>query len=565
MIKNLLTLRHAIIVCLACLSLSAFAQEGDPRYVYPENGIVKEMDADYLMSEVLYTCQVGNKVGIVDRFKDVIIPIEYDEIKHSGVYYDYFLIRQGNNWGLINKHAEFILPPVLAYIRYDGRELQFIVREHDGHEYKLDYADLNSYGAFFAGKYKWGKWFFIREDENTKIIYVDDYWTSGEFSDGMMPIRDAATFKLGFINAKGEWAVPCKMQYASNEYYIPGLNKKLDFHNGCLVLTPQYNHTGVYDHSGNRLWSIASLYNEPKTGQVVSNHVSDYVKGGYALMRTSRGGKDVYKYVSPTGKNIFPNLTRQHYVGRTTELDARPMREGLAAFLGGVVSKNGGERDYKWGFFDKNGTVVIPEKYNAVHDFHEGLAAVQMTGIDENPYKWGFIDKTGKMVIPARFSKEPSDFSEGLAVVEKANETKVFIDKTGKVVSIEFADAEPFLNGAAFVAVNIDGNWTNFAVDHTFNPVGSYLGDVLGTVAREQYKAARENPDIKVDLFQTMHDGCHDSRGEKYFMYGQKPFTIEHVTEGIVHVRYGKYEKESEDYFCDQTGRVIFILRRNEF
>ena len=63
--------------------------------------------------------------------------------------------------------------------------------------------------------------------------------------------------------------------------------------------------------------------------------------------------------------------------------------------------------------------------------FREGLAAVF---VDTGAFDWrgGFIDKTGKMVIKPRFTVA-GPFSEGLAAFSLGN-GEGFIDKTGKVV-----------------------------------------------------------------------------------------------------------------------------------
>ena len=82
--------------------------------------------------------------------------------------------------------------------------------------------------------------------------------------------------------------------------------------------------------------------------------------------------------------------------------------------------------DNKWGFVDETGKLVIPCKYDRVHGFVEGLAAVWLNG------KGGFIDKTDNVVIPLKYG-EISEFSEGLAKVS-FNGKYGFIDKTDKVV-----------------------------------------------------------------------------------------------------------------------------------
>jgi hypothetical protein len=84
------------------------------------------------------------------------------------------------------------------------------------------------------------------------------------------------------------------------------------------------------------------------------------------------------------------------------------------------------------GIHDKFGKVLVPETFVYHHQFSEGLAAVAKK--DEfGATKWGYIDEKGKVVIPFQFSKEPGDFSSGLAYVMPATVDfdYGYIDKTG--------------------------------------------------------------------------------------------------------------------------------------
>lgn len=47
-------------------------------------------------------------------------------------------------------------------------------------------------------------------------------------------------------------------------------------------------------------------------------------------------------------------------------------------------------QDYKFGFIDKQGKIVIPCQYTNAGDFHGGLAVINQD------YKYGFIDKREK-------------------------------------------------------------------------------------------------------------------------------------------------------------------------
>jgi hypothetical protein len=108
-------------------------------------------------------------------------------------------------------------------------------------------------------------------------------------------------------------------------------------------------------------------------------------------------------------------------------------------------------RDKKFGYIDRNGTIVIPAQFKRAENFSDGLARVT---IGE---KSGFIDRNGKIVIPIQFDEDRvKDFSEGLAVVEIGDERKHgFIDLKGNmVISPQFRYASNFKNGLANVQID---------------------------------------------------------------------------------------------------------------
>ena len=109
--------------------------------------------------------------------------------------------------------------------------------------------------------------------------------------------------------------------------------------------------------------------------------------------------------------------------------------------------------DVHYGVIDKNGKEVVPiNKYFTVSDYREGMAAVAY-GV----YEMGFIDKTGKEVVPRRCYGEVRSFSEGMAAVQnhrdKNNSNRWgFIDKTGKeVVPPSYHVVRDFSEGMAAV------------------------------------------------------------------------------------------------------------------
>lgn len=102
----------------------------------------------------------------------------------------------------------------------------------------------------------------------------------------------------------------------------------------------------------------------------------------------------------------------------------------------------------KYGFIDKLGNKIVPCKYQAAGNFSEGLAAVVLND------KLGFIDKQGNCIIPFIFDRYVSNmpkFSEGLASV-CLNGKWGYIDRFGNtVIPFVFDMAFDFSGGVARV------------------------------------------------------------------------------------------------------------------
>ena len=90
--------------------------------------------------------------------------------------------------------------------------------------------------------------------------------------------------------------------------------------------------------------------------------------------------------------------------------------------------------------------MVIPAAYDWADSFMEGLCVVEVKK------KYGFIDKNGTMVIaPQLRAKQMRGFHDGLAMV-KEKKHWAFIDKTGaKVIQTKYEDVDPFDHGLAEV------------------------------------------------------------------------------------------------------------------
>lgn len=94
-------------------------------------------------------------------------------------------------------------------------------------------------------------------------------------------------------------------------------------------------------------------------------------------------------------------------------------------------------------------------KYLRLENFSEGRAAV----MDDN-YKWGYIDTKGNIVVPTVYSAYPSarKYSDGLVFVQ-TDDKSCYIDRDGKeVITLGKYDiGSDFVNGKAVVYSTTDG------------------------------------------------------------------------------------------------------------
>ena len=74
------------------------------------------------------------------------------------------------------------------------------------------------------------------------------------------------------------------------------------------------------------------------------------------------------------------------------------------------IEEDFAEERFKWGFIEPSCRLVIPDFYDEVRAFQEGLAVVRQKG------RWGYIDRRGKTLIPTNFRGAWS-FSNGIARV----------------------------------------------------------------------------------------------------------------------------------------------------
>jgi hypothetical protein len=178
-------------------------------------------------------------------------------------------------------------------------------------------------------------------------------------------------------------------------------------------------------------------------------------------------------FINESGRLILPNrFTFDENSSLSYVLRQHRFSEGLAL----VANKYGNE--YKYGFINQAGKIIIDYQFDDARSFSEGLAWVEKGSA---PY---YINSMGVQMIklPSNLWAEAS-FSEGLARVtdnSKGEKGKSgFINKAGElIVKTQFDDAHSFSEGLA--AVSLNGRWGfidkqgTFVVQPKYQSVGDF-------------------------------------------------------------------------------------------
>lgn len=287
---------------------------------------------------------------------------------------------------------------------------------------------------------KWDKWGFYKD---TSLIISTDFDMVNPFiaDNAVVKIND----KYGVIDKKGQFLIEVSYDF------LKGVNAKLFIaeKNGKLGLINKKNEIIVpfeYDEiKAHILADLLIVKNENKFGLISTKGkiIIDlkYDKIYYPtndICIVEQGG--MFKYL---------NINTQKEIAVGSKNNSFGYSEGLALIEQTSPMK-------KIGFYDTKGVEVIPlNKYEEVHSFSNGLAAVKLNG------KWGFIDKKGEIIIEPQYidciiksdelTRVNTVFSEEIAFV-KNNEGFGGIDTKGNnIIPFSYTKAKPFSEGLANV------------------------------------------------------------------------------------------------------------------
>jgi S-layer homology domain/WG containing repeat len=437
---------RADVAALACLARD-FEETIPPAYIPGSSqfAIAPEIGFSGEVSEGLSPVKIGDRFGYIDTQGKLKISSQFlsatvfsQGLAIVGVKDGYQIIDRAGQPKVMLPTSEFLsyfpAPPGSFTIDISGFDSNGLipvsmrgVLENGGEVALFGYLDRT------------GKWVVKPQDSiatfaeglaavevNGKYGYVDvagnaviapQFEEVGAFSQGLAPVKVGEQW--GYIDRTGN--IMIASQFASVAAFSHGLaaiqqNGKWGFIDraGKLIVTPQFVEYRDFD------------------GQLAA--VKD--------------NQNLWGYIDAAGAIVVEPKFRE----------VRPFSEGLAAvYLG----------DSGWGYMNSSGQLVIAPQFNDAQPFSEGLAGVHLVPPkDKWENRWVYIDRAGKTAIALNFyapegissSVDPiSPFAEGLAAV-RFGANVGYIDRTGKmVIEPQFADANSFSNGRAFV--NVGGRW----------------------------------------------------------------------------------------------------------
>lgn len=375
----------------------------------------------------------------------------------------------------------------------------------------------------------------------TKTIYHDGYTAKpivGPFSDGMAIARSGQ--QHFFINASGEKIMP-EIQFVMADH--DNTERWPRFEKGrFLAMTAEG--PVIFDKQGKVVKRFGKGYTAASgfkngTGMLLKYLPQERIKG----LRNKE-----MVFIDTEGNTIGKGIVGNYSNGTISLLNE--LKDGRRA----CILYNQASDEERIGFLDESNNVVIPGQFVRAHDFHEGLAAVQQKD-ESGSLKWGFIDTQGKLVIGLNYSKEPTDFYGGRALIESKDGKKAVIDKNGNITG-RWDDVTPFtVDGYAITTEkdNCDGITRSvmLSVDSSgkkysyFNPKDTYIGKYLVT----------DEPGIlycPIHLHPDMYEMVKLPSLESTFEMIRYPFSPEGLT--VV-----------PDGVINDKGVYVVIFKENEF
>ena len=447
----------------------------------------KNIDIDFIWScsEDMIKISKDGKYGYMDKEKNIIIPLVYDEIE--GFLNGLAVVCLNDKYGVINKKGEIVIPINCRKINRWGDSIFSI--ETDSFEKKYfnakgeEILGLNKYNKRYSfndgiievcDKNKHGYVDISNGKEIIPCIYEDGY----KYSDGIIAVKKGK--KWGGINKENQMIIP--FVYDSHFEFEDGLavvkNQKegvIDKKNN-IVIPFKYNYitklnNGMFVcHKGNSDYNTTvDLFDENGKKVNIRDNYYIFIDDYYEGLALCKNFANKFGYIDTTGKEIIPcsyKIAYDFYNGVASVI--KRGKYGLVTKDGSFINcdakypmyfdtnycdchKNG-----KCGIIDKNGQEIIPFVFNKIRRITDNL--FKFVYDFEGDSKYYFVDLNNKEEL-LKFYDELKKIVKIENIIKFTNNKNYYAYdvNTDEVVEVNYWDKETVIENDRGEKINLNG------------------------------------------------------------------------------------------------------------
>lgn len=299
----------------------------------------------------------------------------------------------------------------------------------------------------------------------------DGFWGILDFDGSVMvqPVYDTILpfdRKRAIVKKLGLWGVIDH----HNQWIILPYEDNLERLNSRLFVSQKGFHIKFFDTEGNALRSITTGF---------------YLLGDYVIIEGESGKLGVmdfngslltsiaYDEIYAIKGSDFFLVGIDSTLGLIDQANKTiiPFNERLEDVIGYRENLIAVKLDGKFGFVDRQGQLIIANRYDDIQLFSEGLAPYKLNG------KWGFLNSSEELVIQPVFD-EVLPFRNGVTAVRDGNRWAL-IDKSGvKIESLKYTNIKRLKSGK-YLMISESGVGLNDAEGHqVMLPMYEQLQDI---------------------------------------------------------------------------------------
>ncbi|MFN6943539.1 MAG: WG repeat-containing protein [Cytophagaceae bacterium] len=378
-------------------------------------------DSLMLLGKGHYLAFMGASATVIDSLGNPHQSYKIDHVTSLGE--EFYLVQDGEKFGVLSSKAVFILPLIYKSITFDT----------------AGYFTAQTYAApDFSISTENGEYLLMVDVDGKKVI-EGKFQSIGPYSEGLFSVH----------GMNGLWGYHSRDSLVINFQYL----KARSFQNGYALVEKLGGESGVSQgfintnniwHPVNKAIGAATLVNEEVQYLKTFSNLTKISPFAFRL-KADKGFQLLDSALQILQKEVFSDLymllEEQVIIGvGSKEISVFSLKgvrrytfehgaDQIFRFSEGMARIRKGRH---YGFIDLQGRIRISPQYDSAQDFSEGLAAVSLMD------KWGYIDQNEKLLIQPRFSYA-TPFSKGLAEVKIGNKWN-FINKDGKLKNTENYD-----------------------------------------------------------------------------------------------------------------------------